>query len=902
MVLPAVARCRGSTVATTIWLQLLFSLLVLNLFSDACKKVTFNVPPELEAGVLVGRVNVKHCLKHAKFVRSNNPNFTVLEDGSLYTTNAISLSSHENTITIFLKGNNEHEQKKISVHLLTLPKKTSKAKAGHVRRMSLRRSKRRWAPVPTVIMENSLGPFPMQIQQLYSDTAFKYNIRYSISGPGVDQTPLNYFYIERDTGNLFVTCPIDREMYPEFKIICYAVTPEGYTPETPLVHVIKIEDDNDNAPEFEHDRYVFGVLENSRVGTLVGQVTATDRDEPNTLHSTIRYRIVSQSGQMYHISEAFGIHPDSGSITVLSPNLDRETVSEYTLQVEARDMGGHEFALCTTVEVIIEIKDINDNVPRLEHIMYEVDVFENTENVEILLIPVKDDDEVGTPSWVATAIITRGNEDHSFSVTVDRETNIGCLTAVKGLDYEKTKERRLEIVVNNEAPYVLAPHSRALSTSTTTVIVRILDENEGPEFDPCEYFLTIKESLPSGTVVGDYQARDPETGNSEGISYSIINGMCNWIIIDNRGQLRTTRMLDRDIPNVEYSPCVITVCATDRSGKTGTGKIVITVMDENDNYPVIPESNYIMCKDKEPVYITAFDADQPPYTTPFHFEIQKPVGSTWRLIPYDEESALLSLDEDIPYGYYPLLLRIYDNGGYSGIKEIRVHYCNCVLPSDCPDDSSDIAVDRITPEGVTYQPPSEGGVGALGIVSAMMGTMLTMGLMAMPLGFWLRKRKRARLQVVGDNATSHNLIVSNTEAPGENVTDLDIHPVNTMNAAVSMSTIRERTGSMELLKKEEAPIGGSVHNVGQHLRNSYKSLYSEWRSFSNPHLAEKVFQCEEEDELHQSKEYVLPYNYEGKGSPVGTLSSCTGESEEEDLDFSNMGPPFKPLLEACIKE
>lgn len=71
--------------------------------------------------------------------------------------------------------------------------------------------------------------------------------------------------------------------------------------------------------------------------------------------------------------------------------------------------------------------------------------------------------------------------------------------------------------MNNEAPYVLAPHSRALSTSTTTVIVRILDENEGPEFDPCEYFLEIKESLPSGTVVGDYKARDPETGNSEGI-------------------------------------------------------------------------------------------------------------------------------------------------------------------------------------------------------------------------------------------------------------------------------------------------------------------------------------------------------------------------------------------------
>ncbi|XP_015270041.1 PREDICTED: desmocollin-2-like [Gekko japonicus] len=870
---------------------------VLNLFSDACKKVTFNVPPELEAGVLVGRVKVKNCLKHAEFIRSNNPNFTVLEDGSLYTTNAMSLSSHENTITILLKGSSGHEQKTILVSLLTHPKK-----AGHVRRTALRRSKRRWAPVPTTIMENSMGPFPMQIQQLSSDTALKYDIKYSISGPGVDQPPLNYFYIEKETGNLFVTCPIDREMYPEFKIICYAVTPEGYTPETPLVHVIKIEDDNDNAPEFEHDPYIFGVVENSRVGTLVGQVTATDRDEPNTLHSTIRYRIVSQSGQMYHISEAFGIHPDSGSITVLSPNLDRETTLEYRLQVEARDMGGYEFALCTTAEVIIEITDINDNVPRLEQIVYEVDVFENTENVEILLIPIKDDDQFGTPSWLGTATIIRGNEDHSFSITVDEETNVGHLTALKSLDYEKTKERRLEIVVNNEAPYALAPNSRALSTSTATVIVRILDENEGPEFDPCEYFLTIKESLPSGTVVGDYQARDPETGNSEGISYRIINGMCNWIIIDNTGQLRTTRVLDRDIPNMEYSPCTITVCATDRSGKTGTGKIFITVMDENDNYPVITESNYIMCKDKEPVYVTAFDADQPPYTTPFHFEIEKPVGSIWRIIPYDEESALLSLDEDLPYGYYKLLIRTYDNGGNSGISEIRVHYCNCVFPSDCSDLSSDISADRVSTEDVQYQAPGGGGsFGPWAIFSTVLGTMLSMGVMAIPLSYWLRKKGSMRHEV-GDSSASHNLIVSNTEAPGENVMDLNILPVKTTNAT-SMSTIGEKTGSMELIKGREEHIGGSIQNIGQHLQNSYKSLYSEWRSFSNPHLAEKVFQCEEEDELHQSKEYVLPYKYEGKGSPVGTLSSCTGESEDEELDFLDQPePPFKTLVEACIKE
>lgn len=50
------------------------------------------------------------------------------------------------------------------------------------------------------------------------------------------------------------------------QLICYAMTPDGYTPEIPLIHIIKIEDDNDNAPEFEYDIYTFHVPENSIIG------------------------------------------------------------------------------------------------------------------------------------------------------------------------------------------------------------------------------------------------------------------------------------------------------------------------------------------------------------------------------------------------------------------------------------------------------------------------------------------------------------------------------------------------------------------------------------------------------------------------------------------------------------
>ena len=34
----------------------------------------------------------------------------------------------------------------------------------------------------------------------------------------MDKEPLNLFYVERDTGNLFCTRPVDREEYESFEV------------------------------------------------------------------------------------------------------------------------------------------------------------------------------------------------------------------------------------------------------------------------------------------------------------------------------------------------------------------------------------------------------------------------------------------------------------------------------------------------------------------------------------------------------------------------------------------------------------------------------------------------------------------------------------------------------------
>lgn len=96
------------------------------------------------------------------------------------------------------------------------------------------------------------------------------------------------------------------------------------------------------------------------------------------------------------------------------------------------------------------------------------------------------------------------------------------VSVFQGLDYENAKQRILVIAVNNEAPYMLAPHSQQVVQSTCTVTVNVLDIDEGPVFKPCFFRMYASECDDIGTNIGKYLAEDPETGNSEGIWYETL--------------------------------------------------------------------------------------------------------------------------------------------------------------------------------------------------------------------------------------------------------------------------------------------------------------------------------------------------------------------------------------------
>ncbi|KAK2511905.1 desmocollin-1 [Columba guinea] len=810
--------------------RLVLCLLVLSLCCEACKKVIFHVPSELEADTLVGRVDLKECLPSAEFISSTDGNFKILEDGSVYTTSTISLSAERKNFTILLNDIQEHVQKKIHVSLVKEEKKTQTERTRHARDTVLKRTKRRWGPIPSVMIENSLGPFPLQIQQVQSDTAQNYTIYYSASGPGIDQDPKGLFYIERETGNIFATRAVDREQYPSFQIICFATTPDGYSPEVPLLHTIRIEDDNDNAPYFTQDLFEFSVPENSKPGIIVGKVTAEDKDEPYTLHTALKYRIVSQNPP---IPPVFSVHGDTGVISVASPQLDREVESGYLLLIEARDMAGQPFGLCTTGTVTVRIEDTNDNAPSFRQTQYEVRVEENRVNVEILRIPVVDLDEPRSPASAVVFEIIRGNDDRSFEITTDRNTNEGVLCVVKGLDYETAKQRVLVIAVNNEAPYMLVPHSQQVSQSTSSVTVHVMDVDEGPVFKPCLLRIDVKECEDIGT-----------------------------------------------------------------NGKTGTGTIQVVIQPGNKNYPRILKTDYIMCRDRKPICLTAQDGDASPYSAPFVYRItDRNLASSWKITRHNDNSVYLSPKGDIPFGIYDIPVSVTDNGGKVGETHVKVNYCDCMTPTECNGSTRELREGSVT-------------LGIWAILAMILGSLLLLLILITICGCC---GTGVMHRHVTDDCANHNLIISNTEAPGEEVMDHNIIPLQTTTDQggygiktgdqQTFESVKGRGHTLESVKGGGHQTLGSVkEGGGQTMMDTCRYSYSEWHNFTHPRLGEKVHLCRQDEEQKHSEDYLLSYHYEGKGSLAGSVGCCSDQHEEEALDFlDQLEPKFRTLAEACVK-
>lgn len=120
---------------------------------------------------------------------------------------------------------------------------------------------------------------------------------------------------------------------------------------------VKLLDVNDNSPVFDSPSYKLEVAEGAPPGTVVGEVSATDRDYG--IYGELEYSLTGFG------SNAFGTDRNTGGIFVVG-DLDYETQKSYSLTLVAKDGGGRH----SSTSVFVDILDVNDNAPAFEAAEY----------------------------------------------------------------------------------------------------------------------------------------------------------------------------------------------------------------------------------------------------------------------------------------------------------------------------------------------------------------------------------------------------------------------------------------------------------------------------------------------------------------------------------------------------
>uniref|UniRef100_A0AAQ6ALA3 Cadherin domain-containing protein n=1 Tax=Amphiprion ocellaris TaxID=80972 RepID=A0AAQ6ALA3_AMPOC len=530
----------------------------------------------------------------------------------------------------------------------------------------LKRFKRRWSPPPFNILENDKGPYPKDIETIVSDSEATHNVYYTCSGPGVNEYPANVFSLNRRSGMLTVHQPVDREQFPVFKILVSVFDSNTHQPtDLPLPIEIKVDDVNDNAPEFAGPLQ-FTVQERCSAGTVIGKVIATDRDEPGSRHVLIKYILLTGS-------DLFNIDGATGVITAATNTLDRE----HLVTVQIKDMGGDANCLSSTATATIQLTDINDNPPTFTKASYDVSVPENEGEKLILRIPVEDKDLINTPNWISKFVITKGNENGNFRIDTDPKTNEGLLYVTKPLDYELNKNIKLEISAQNEAEL----NGTTAKWMSIPVEVAVTNVDEGPQFSAPTVRFIVKENTPNGTLIGTYTAVDPETKSSNGIKYYKTSDPASWITVDkNTGELRVANTIDRESQFVKDGIYNITVKAVDASSKTGTGTVIIQVDDVNDNVPQLPTEDLVLCEKEGAlgsVVVVAEDKDQPPLSSPFTFALPSDNDGKWSVSRLNDTAGTLQQMKELPTGIYQVTMMVTDLQGYGREQTVNVRICQC---------------------------------------------------------------------------------------------------------------------------------------------------------------------------------------------------------------------------------
>ncbi|MBN3320699.1 PCD16 protein, partial [Atractosteus spatula] len=367
------------------------------------------------------------------------------------------------------------------------------------------------------------------------------------------------FSLNPNTGSLSILKALDREEQALFNLTIVAEdhgTPQHSTTQLLSVQVIDV---NDEAPWFAKTEFEAQISENQRAGTSILTVSAVDRDQGT--NGLVTYGGIAE--------EAFTVDPVTGVISSTKA-LDRETQERYTVTVYAKDGGmPPNFAKAT---IKISILDENDNIPAFGKDMYNLEVPENLQPVELFTLKATDLD-TGDNGEVEYKIID-GDPTSDFHL----DSSSGVLSTSRPLDRERRASYSLTIVAQD--------HGKHKLSSTVKVEVMVLDVNDNsPRFGQSVYNIDISENASVGRLVLEVTATDEDEGSNGKVLYFLSSEARGMFDVDqNTGRITTTGPLDRE-KRATYKFLVCAVDSSPSAPRNTTAEVTVTIQDVNDNAP-----------------------------------------------------------------------------------------------------------------------------------------------------------------------------------------------------------------------------------------------------------------------------------------------------------------------------
>eukprot|EP00096_Caligus_rogercresseyi_P014673 TRINITY_DN7189_c0_g1_i1.p1 TRINITY_DN7189_c0_g1~~TRINITY_DN7189_c0_g1_i1.p1 ORF type:complete len:1289 (-),score=408.11 TRINITY_DN7189_c0_g1_i1:505-4371(-) len=446
------------------------------------------------------------------------------------------------------------------------------------------------ASYSAVVPENSpVGTIVTQISAEDSDLGDSGRIRYAF----VESSKIGrIFEIDEETGEIKTAGSLTGKGRKDPYII-YARAMDQGEPQlfTDVEVYITVGDvsENDGTPSFIRPEIgeIAYISEDASIGTSVFRAKATDPDDSSTSNGKIVFSLPNDGSV---IRRLFSIHPVSGLLST-SDKLDREERSNYTIILEAKDLGTPSQHTSRTLLVVVQ--DVNDHAPRFISQINnagprEVKIQEHTNiGSEILTLEAEDLDE--GENAVIHYEIFEGNEGGFFEI-FRTENNEGIVFISKDIDREERESFLLGIRCFHPGNRNATGAEDSESVIHVKVLISDIDDNK-PVFISKNSTFGVRVNSAIYTEIATLQALDADP-ESPPITYSLLNitylrpqtGLFEvidkdmFIIDPESGTLHTNRTLGRYIDG----QFVLYASASNGPGRSDVDRILIYVLQDTE--------------------------------------------------------------------------------------------------------------------------------------------------------------------------------------------------------------------------------------------------------------------------------------------------------------------------------